>query len=383
MALVHAFSPDIVGNGALNEGGNGGGKVLLDSDWTYTENNLNCYAQVRSSTRLPLIGYGGSYRAIRMRGTTFGFGQKCYMYSPNPSFPAQADGIIQFHLYIQNYGYNDDGYTFFALRTATGGPFEARFNTNGTISFYYWTGSAMAHGLTTSDVVTLNGWHTLAIRFKAGTALSGLIWASIDGGPVAKSASLSMGGVYSWCRYVFMSDTSYTDRYYTQISVFDDISEAMVGTQKWVTQLRPTGDASAPDTDWTGTPSSTPNLHDDVNQIDYVTSSYCSTVEDPADELRFYPDYTETPGNGGINAAWDPPVIDGIVANAIMRGDGTLNQGSVVVETGGTPLPGDVATINSAGSLVPPKVYATKPSGGAWTKTDLTGTAAEFGVKAE
>ena len=387
MSLRYAFTCDTVGNGQFHHGGSGGPLIMLRDGWYYGEAHSACAGNIVDSSRQPLIGYGGSYRAMRLNGYTFGGTPKaCYVYSPDPTFTAQSDGIFQFHFYAAHYGYNDNMLPFFRLLSGTTIVLEVRFNGNrdGTLQLYYWNGSSLSLGLTTSATANEDEWHSIAIRLKTGNT-DGRIKVSIDGGTAEDSGDLVMNHALAWNRFLCWSDGNSSSsyyRYFAQFSVFTDTSDAMLETQKWVTQLRPTGDATAPDSDWTGTPNGTPDLHDNVNEINFSASDYCTTIVDPPDEIRFYPDYTETPANGGINAAWDPPVIDGVVVNAVMRGDGTLNQGQAVVKCGATSDYGDTTVLSGDSTLVPYEVHATKPGGGAWAKTDLTGTATEFGVKA-
>jgi hypothetical protein len=386
MSLHYAFTFDTVGTGQIDDTASGGGLFLLRSGWYYYEGHGGCDADLISASRQPIIGYGGSYRALRLEGYNGGIVNQCFLYSPSPSFSLLTDGIFQFHTKTSTYGYDTAGRQFLYLRSGPTDVLRLNYVSDGRIQIYYWNASSWVYCLTTTDLALRNDWHTIAIRLKTHET-EGIIGISIDGGTPKIETDLAMNHALGWERYCFMSDDlSYTYRYFAQISVFTDTSDEMLATQKWVTQLRPTADATAPDDDWDGSSTITPNLYQDVNNLD-SDSEYCTTLVQDA-EIRFNPNYTETPANGGIEPSgetWEPPVIDGVVVNAIMRGDGTLNQGQTVVsgESGVDADYGDLTTLSGDAKLITHELFITHPETGlAWEKADLTGTETEFGVKA-
>jgi hypothetical protein len=173
------------------------------------------------------------------------------------------------------------------------------------------------------------------------------------------------------------SGTTNQERYWAQISVFDDedVSDTFLAILKWVACLRPQADAVK--TNWTGSPDNT-DLHNNIDEATYSQSDYCYTTIDTA-AIRFNPDYKVD-----IHADWDPAEIHGVTVNAHMRGDGDLNTAKAALKySTETTQEGDSTGIDASGDILDYLLLTERKAGEPWVKGDLTGSLTEFGVKAE
>ena len=385
MALVWAFTFDGISSSGTFQDNNGGAYYLLQDGWGYSYwHNYSpdrCEAQLGYKPRQPLVGYGGSTRALQVWGNTGLFPQSyCWVYTKYAAFPGLDDGIFQFHYQQDNTStlkiidvLAEDGTVLFQLYPSGSNLRVLYRNTSGS----------MLEALVTVATIGTYQWHTIALRMKCH-ATEGKVEVCVDGGVVATSTDLEMGATYGakkWNRFILNGPyaAQYSSRYFAQLSVYDNNGDNALSIQKWVAwaPARVDVDIGA----WTDEAAGTTNLYDGVDEIDIVNTDYCTTngVGVPGsleDEIWFSPNTDES-----INAAWAPLAIDGVCVNGVARGDGELGSGHLLVASAGnaSPQAGTAKVLTTSSRLMPVLVQPTNPAGGALTKALVN--ALEFGLK--
>jgi len=385
MALLWCFSADCyVDYGTTNAYSRltFGTGPLLAAGWSRYSSEWNV-ADIAALARNPAgLAYGGSAYAAHIGAQTY---NNSYVLSPNPTFTAQSDGVVTYHMYTDDDAWQSGGHAdaYYTLWLYAGGTAIMRVLFGQSLYYLNAAGSAWVGPVcVVSNPPAVQSWFTVMVRCKPGA--SGILTLAINNGtPVTVNlpASGQADEMYaaSWDRIRLQGAAAawaFSGRkyhYYSHICVWDDPDANDCQTAaKWIVTLRPTSD----DAVGSWTQSTGANRFGCVDEVVYDPADYVETTTEP-DEIRFGTTCASH------NAAWTPPVVDGIAIAATGQGDGTLNASQTVVSSasGAGAVYGASTTTSTTALALPHQIVVTDPNTSG-TLTKALVDALEFGIKA-
>jgi hypothetical protein len=211
--------------------------------------------------------------------------------------------------------------------------------------------------LATSTAIIGEGvWMKMGIKYERNSS-TGSMDVLINGTSVVSFSSGDTGSTQSWNKVRFTGRRN-MDPYFDHVCLFNSLSDDFTKNY-FIEAIDPTGD----DTDGSFTKDGGGAV-DLYQAVDTYGSDYALTSTDP-DTCKFTAqDRTD------INASWAPANLHGVTVIASAKGDGSLINGNVVLEHGGSTEHGTTTAVGVSDNLVY-HFYSDSPDSTAWVAADI------------